>query len=47
MGGAQATTVFELLEEWNLIECIHFMLFNTTTSNSGVKDGVCVHLEKK
>uniref|UniRef100_A0A2S2PCY9 Uncharacterized protein n=1 Tax=Schizaphis graminum TaxID=13262 RepID=A0A2S2PCY9_SCHGA len=46
-GEAQATAVFELLEEWNLIERIHFMSFDTTASNSGVKAGACVLLEKK
>jgi len=46
-GEAQATAVFELLEEWNLFECINIMSFDTTISNSGVKAGACVLLEKK
>jgi len=39
---AQATAVFELLEEWNLIESINCMSFDTTASDSGVKAGACV-----
>lgn len=46
-GEAQSTSVFELIEEWNLTERIHSMSFDTTASNSGVNTGACVLLEKK
>jgi len=45
-GKAQSTAVYDLLKEWNLIECIYFMSFDTTASNSGVNSGACVFLEK-
>jgi len=46
-GHAEATAVFNLIQEWNLTDRIKFMCFDTTSSNTGVHAGACVLLEEK
>lgn len=46
-GETQATVVFEKLKEWNLLNDVTSMCFDTTASNTGVRAGACVLLEKK
>jgi len=46
-GQAEATAVFNLIQEWNLNDRIKFMSFDTTASNTGVHAGACVLLEEK
>src|SRR6218665_3127117 len=51
-GEAEATAVFNLVQEWNLADRIKFMSFDTTATNTGpmlelVYAGACVLLEKK
>jgi hypothetical protein len=45
-GEAQATAVFNLIQEWNLIDRVRLMSFDTTASNTGLKSGACVLLEQ-
>lgn len=40
-GKSQAAAVLKLLEEWNLTENVKFMCFDTTASNTGVRNGAC------
>lgn len=46
-GDAQATAVYAALDDWNLINQVNFMGFDTTASNTGIKTGACVLLEQK
>ena len=46
-GEAEATAVFNLIQEWDLADRINFMSFDTTASNTGVYSGACVLLEQK
>lgn len=46
-GEAQAAAVYAALEDWNLTNHVNFMVFDTTSSNTGVKAGACVLLEQK
>src|SRR6218665_3842655 len=46
-GEAEATAVFNLVQEWNLANRIKFMSFDTTATNTGAYAGACVLLEKK
>lgn len=46
-GQAEATAVFNLIQEWNLGDRIKFMCFDTTASNTGIHAGACVLLEEK
>ena len=46
-GQAETTAVFNLIQEWNLADRIHFMCFDTTASNTGLPAGACVLLEQK
>ncbi len=46
-GEAEATAVFNLIQEWNIANRIKFMCFDTTASNTGLQAGACVLLEKK
>lgn len=46
-GEAEATAVFNLVQEWNLADRIIFVSFDTTASNTGVYSGACVLLEQK
>ena len=46
-GEAQAAAVFNLIQEWNLIDRVQFMSFDTTSSNTGLKSGACMLLEQK
>lgn len=46
-GEEQANAVFQLLDEWNIVNRVHFMYFDTTASNIGLKKGVCTILEQK
>jgi hypothetical protein len=45
-GAAQADIVFNLLKEWDLVDCIIGMSFDTTSSNTGIRNGACVILER-
>jgi len=46
-GEAQASSVFNLIEEWGLAGRIRSMSFDTTSSNTGLQAGACVLLERK
>lgn len=46
-GEAEATAVFNLIQEWNIADNIKFMCFDTTASNTGINAGACILLEKK
>lgn len=46
-GETQASVVFEALKDWKLLDKISSMCFDTTASNTGVRSGACVLLEKK
>lgn len=41
-----AEAIYDLLNEWNLSNRVQFMCFDTTASNTGLKSGACVLLEK-
>ena len=38
---------FNLIQEWNLVNRIKFMCFETIASNTVAQDGACVILKKK
>lgn len=42
----QATAVFELIKLWNHKNKIFGMAFETTSSNTRIKDGASIHKEK-
>ena len=44
-GASQAIAICETLEEWNLKEMISGLNFDTTSSNTGPKNGTCALLE--
>jgi hypothetical protein len=46
-GEAQAAAVYAALEDWNLTNHVNFMVFDATSSSTGVKAGACVLLEQK
>ncbi|ESN94365.1 hypothetical protein HELRODRAFT_164196 [Helobdella robusta] len=46
-GERQATEVHECLLEWNLEESVKALVFDTTASNSGKKNGACTLLQQK
>jgi hypothetical protein len=46
-GEAQATAVFQLIDDWHLTDRIQFMCFDTTASNTGRKAGACTLLQQK
>lgn len=46
-GQMQAEAVYYILEDWNLIDRVQFMSFDTTASNSGIIAGFCTILEQK
>jgi len=46
-GIAQANAVFQLINYWHLKDRIHFMCFDTTSSNTGGKAGACILLQQK
>lgn len=46
-GQTQANVVCEALDNWKLKDNITSMCFDTTASNSGVKSGACVLIEKQ
>lgn len=46
-GEAQATAVFQLIDDWHLNDRIQFMCFDTTASNTGSKAGACTLLQQK
>lgn len=41
----QAEAVYDILENWNLINRMQFMSFNPTASNTGITAGCCIILE--
>ena len=45
-GVAQASKVFEELEKWDLVDIVRAMSYDTTASNTGIKNGSCVLLER-
>jgi hypothetical protein len=45
-GQMQADEVFRLLSDWDLVQNISAMSFDTTASNTGVRNGACFLLEK-
>ena len=45
-GEAQASATFETLQDWNLTDRVHFISFDTTASNTGLKSGTCLLLEQ-
>lgn len=46
-GQAQATAVYEAVEDWGVSDNISAMCFDTTASNTGRLAGACVLLEQK
>ena len=46
-GIAEATAVFQLIDDWQIKDRIRFMCFDTTSSNTGGKAGACVLLQQK
>lgn len=46
-GKAQAEGVYNILQDWNLIDRVQFLSFDTTASNTGKKSGCCTLLEQK
>ena len=38
-GEAQASATFETLQDWNFTDRVHFIPFDTTASNTGLKSG--------
>ncbi|ESN94235.1 hypothetical protein HELRODRAFT_164040 [Helobdella robusta] len=46
-GERQATEVHECLLEWNLEESVKALVFDTTASNTGKKNGACTLLQQK
>ncbi|ESN96879.1 hypothetical protein HELRODRAFT_178679 [Helobdella robusta] len=46
-GERQATAVHECLLEWNLEESVKALVFDTTASNTGKKNGACTLLQQK
>lgn len=46
-GEVIANSVYDLAVSWGISERIKFMCFDTTASNTGIKSGACVLLEKK
>ena len=46
-GEAQAKAVFKLISDWNLVQRIQFMCFDTTASNTSNKAGTCTLLQQK
>ena len=46
-GCAQATAVFNAVEDWGIVESIRAMCLDTTSSNTGRLTGACVLLEEK
>lgn len=45
-GRIQADAVFNALADWNVLDKIKAMCFDTTASNTGIRNGTCVLLEK-
>ena len=46
-GENEANAVFKLLQEWELIDHVEAMSFDTTSGNTGQWNGACTNLEKK
>lgn len=46
-GEEQATAVFELIKKWGIVDQVAMMSFDTTASNTGIRNGACVLLEQK
>lgn len=46
-GNSQANAVLSLVNEWKLADRIHFMCFDTTASNTGIRNGACKIIEDK
>ena len=44
-GAAQASAVFDALNEWKIADNVKGVCFDTTSSNTGLKSGACVTLE--
>ena len=45
-GAAQKKAVTELLESWNISKEVSGLVFDTTSSNSGIDNGACVLIEQ-
>jgi hypothetical protein len=43
-GEAQAKAIFNLLNEWDIVDRVRLMCFDTTASNTGLKKGACTIL---
>jgi len=46
-GEEQANAVFQLLDEWSIVNRVNFMCFDNTASNTDIKKGACTILERK
>lgn len=46
-GKNQALSVFQVLEEWNLIDQVQVLCCDTTASNTGRLNGACILLEQE
>ena len=47
LGRSEALSVYSLCEEWNLVDRITGMCFDTTATNSGHKNGSCTIFERE
>ena len=46
-GESQASAVVRLLEEWRVVDNVKGMCFDTTSTNTGHRNGACVLIEQK
>ena len=46
-GENMATAVYNAIQDWNVSENIKPLCFNTTSSNTGLKEGACTSIEQK
>jgi len=46
-GDGQATAVAKVLQDWGIVNCVCTMCFDTTSTNTGHRNGSCVLLEQK
>jgi len=44
-GKEQPNACFVTLDEWGLMDQVHGLVFDTTASNTGLKNGACAFIE--
>ena len=45
-GSVQAETIYQKIQEWNVVERIAALVFDTTASNTGKHKGASVRVQK-